>query len=58
MPIITYHVRKVCETPMGGKNFHYFYEDQVDVLDPSIQCPTHPEATTRDFVIESKDETP
>jgi hypothetical protein len=52
-----YHVRKVCETETGGKNFHYFREDQVDTLDPNIACPTHPTANTRDFVIEGEETT-
>ena len=47
-----YKVRKVCETETGDdKGFHYFYADQT-VIDESITCPDHPEAETRDFVIE------
>lgn len=54
----TYHVRIVCETETGdGKGFHYHREDQVDTLDPSIDCPDHPNAVVRDFVVESEEAT-
>ena len=47
-----YKIRKTCETETGdGKGFHYFRADQ-ESIDDSIVCPTHPEANTRDFVIE------
>ena len=48
---MTYKVRLVCETETGdGEGFHYWYEDQ-STIDETIDCGTHPSATTRDFAI-------
>ena len=54
MPEI-YYVRKVCETETNGRPFHFFRMVQ-NPPNPSVQCPDHPEATTRDFVIERTEE--
>jgi len=54
--MIQYTARIVCETEIGDeKGFHYHREVQ-EVIDDTIKCPTHPEATVRDFVIETTDE--
>lgn len=51
----TYKCRKVCETETGdGKGFHYFFVDQIDVINIAVTCPEHPTAPTRDFVVEDK----
>ncbi len=51
---MSYNVRIVCETETGdGKGFHYYRENQ-ETLDDTITCPTHTEATVRDFVIEEE----
>lgn len=41
-------IRYVCEP--AGQNWHYQYEDQT-TIDENVTCPTHPTASTRDFVI-------
>jgi len=43
-----YKVRKVCE---GAEPFHYIYDVQV-TIDEDFTCSEHPEAETRDFVVE------
>jgi hypothetical protein len=49
---VTYKIRIVCETETGnGKGWHYHRGEQEE-LDENIPCSEHPEATTRDFVIE------
>lgn len=54
----TYYVRKVCETEIGdGMGWHYFWATQPDTPDENISCPDHPQASTKDFVIEYVDET-
>jgi hypothetical protein len=51
----TYICRKVCETETEGKSFHYFYAEQAeDAIDENITCPDHPEAQTKDFVIQNE----
>lgn len=48
---MSYDVRIVCETEVGdGKGFHYHRETQ-ETIDDTIECPTHTEATVRDFTI-------
>lgn len=51
----TYICRKVCETETEGKSFHYFYAEQAeDAIDENITCPDHPEAQTKDFVVQNE----
>jgi len=51
---MTFKVRLVCEAENGdGKGWHYFWLDQ-ETLDDSANCPDHPTAETRDFVIEKE----
>jgi len=59
----TYEVRVICETEAAaegesgyGEGWHYCRTTQT-TLDNTWTCPTHTEATNRDFVIESKEET-
>ena len=49
-------IRKVCETEVGDdRGFHYFeVETSLELLEENIVCPSHPEAVTRDIVIEMK----
>lgn len=47
-----YYIRKVCK-PVS-EAWHYFYLTQVSAVDETVDCPTHPTADTRDFVVLDK----
>ena len=47
MPV--YDIRVTCDE--GGGSWHYIYEEEQDPLDLTVDCPTHPGSTMRDFVI-------
>ena len=49
MPI--YNVRVTCDYGPGVDDWEYVYVDDQDPLDTTVDCPTHPSATMRDFVI-------
>ena len=50
MPI--YDVRRTCDYGPAVDDWHYIYEVDQDPLDATIDCPTHPSATLRDFVVQ------
>lgn len=47
---MTFHVRIVCYDEEG---WHYYREEQ-ETLDETITCPSHPENSTKDFVVEKE----
>jgi hypothetical protein len=54
--MIVYNIRKVCCTEIGdNKGWHYFYDTQ-ESIDDTVVCPDHPTAETKDFVIDSKEQ--